>query len=121
MDAVLQSARRLGWEEARLHFEFFQAEPVLADGDRAFSVRLARSGKTVQVGAQQSVLHALLAAGVEVPTSCEQGICGTCVTRVLEGTPDHRDSFLMPEEHAANRCFMPCCSRARSPWLVLDL
>jgi vanillate O-demethylase ferredoxin subunit len=121
MDAVLQSARRLGWEEGRLHCEFFQAEPVLLDGDQSFDVRLARSGKTVHVGSHQTVAHALQAAGVDVPTSCEQGICGTCVTKVLEGVPDHRDSFLMPEEQAANDCFTPCCSRSRSPSLVLDL
>ena len=61
------------------------------------------------------------AAGVEVMTSCEQGVCGTCLTGVVDGTPDHRDQYLTPEEQAANDCFMPCISRSRSPVLVLDL
>jgi vanillate O-demethylase ferredoxin subunit len=55
------------------------------------------------------------------PVSCEQGICGTCVTRVLEGTPDHRDLYLTEDEHAKNDRFTPCCSRAKSQMLVLDL
>jgi vanillate O-demethylase ferredoxin subunit len=53
--------------------------------------------------------------------SCEQGVCGTCLTRVLEGTPDHKDSYLTPEERAANDQFLPCCSRSKTPLLVLDL
>jgi vanillate O-demethylase ferredoxin subunit len=56
-----------------------------------------------------------------VVTSCEQGVCGTCVTRVLEGIPDHRDMYFTPQEQAANDQFTPCCSRARTPLLVLDL
>jgi vanillate O-demethylase ferredoxin subunit len=58
---------------------------------------------------------------VEVQSSCEQGICGTCLTPVLAGEPEHRDLYLTDEEHARNDCFTPCCSRARSPQLVLDL
>jgi vanillate O-demethylase ferredoxin subunit len=53
--------------------------------------------------------------------SCEQGVCGTCLTRVREGVPDHRDLYLTPDERAANDQFTPCCSRAKSPRLVLDL
>jgi vanillate O-demethylase ferredoxin subunit len=56
-----------------------------------------------------------------VPTSCEQGVCGTCLTRVLEGTPVHRDMYLTPEEQAKGDQFTPCCSRASSARLVLDL
>ena len=61
------------------------------------------------------------AAGVAVPTSCREGICGTCVTRVLEGTPDHRDLFLTGDEQDANNCFTPCCSRAHGGFLLIDL
>lgn len=120
MDAVLKRARTLGWGEERLHYEFFSAAPI-ADGESAFDVKLGRSGRLVHVRAEQTVIEALRAADIELPTSCEQGICGTCVTRVLEGIPDHRDAFLMPEEQAANDCFTPCCSRARTLVLVLDL
>jgi len=59
--------------------------------------------------------------GIEVATSCEQGVCGTCVTRVLAGEPDHRDYFLSAEEQAAGDQITPCCSRAKSGRLVLDL
>src|SRR3546814_9033617 len=62
----------------------------------------------------------LAANGVEIPVSCEQGICGTFVTRVLHGEPDHRDLFMTDEGHAANDQFTPCCPRERSPRLILD-
>ena len=58
---------------------------------------------------------------MEVLSSCETGVCGTCLTRVLDGTPDHRDLYLTDEEHSRNDCFTPCCSRARTKRLVLDL
>ena len=89
--------------------------------DSAFQVRLARSGKVVAVPADMSVIAALAAAGVTVETSCEQGICGTCLTGVLDGEPDHRDMFLTPDEQDRNDQFTPCCSRSKTPLLVLDL
>lgn len=89
--------------------------------DAPFELRLARSQRTVQVAAGQSAVEALEAAGVAVPTSCREGICGTCVTRVLEGTPDHRDLFLTGDEQDANNCFTPCCSRAHGGFLLIDL
>lgn len=67
------------------------------------------------------MVEALAAQGVAIPVSCEQGICGTCLTRVCEGRPAHRDQFLTDEEHAANDQFTPCCSRSLTPVLVLDL
>ena len=73
------------------------------------------------VPAGTTVIKALQEQGVEIPYSCEEGVCGTCLTRVLEGVPDHRDMYLTEEEQAANDQFMPCCSRAKSPVLVLDL
>ena len=69
----------------------------------------------------QTLLEALRAGGVPVPASCEQGICGTCETRVLEGTPDHRDSLLSEDERRANNVMMVCCSGSLSEVLVLDL
>jgi vanillate O-demethylase ferredoxin subunit len=121
MDAVLGSARGAGWPEAQLHYEFFSAAPTASASDGSFEVQLASSGRVVVVPRDQSVVQALAAAGVEVMTSCEQGVCGTCITRVLEGEPDHRDLYFTPEEHAANDQFTPCCSRAKSARLVLDL
>ena len=121
MDAVLNEARAQGWPQTRLHHEFFSAEVIAGEHDEGFDVLLASSGKVVRVGKEQTVVQALASAGVEIPTSCEQGICGTCATRVLEGLPDHRDLFFTPDEQAANDQFTPCCSRSRSARLVLDL
>lgn len=121
MDAVLIGARAQGWPEARIHYEYFSAEPVKSDADGSFEVELASSGRIVLVSKEMTVAEALAAAGVEVPTSCEQGVCGTCLTRVLKGEPDHRDMYLSSDEQAANNQFLPCCSRAKSARLVLDL
>ena len=121
MDAVLATARASGWPQAQIHFEYFGAEvPGKAD-DGSFEVRLASSGKIVLIPKDQTVTEALAQAGVEILTSCEQGVCGTCITRVLEGEPDHRDLYFTPEEQAKNDQFTPCCSRSKSPLLVLDL
>lgn len=121
MDHVLGSARSVGWPESQLHFEFFGADVVKSEDDESFEVKLASSGRVVTVARDQTVVQALAAIGVELPTSCEQGVCGTCLTRVLEGEPDHKDMYLTPEEQAANDQFLPCCSRARSKLLVLDI
>jgi vanillate O-demethylase ferredoxin subunit len=121
MDAVLAQARRSGWRESQLHCEFFGAAPAASTSDRAFEVELASTGQVVLVEAGQSIAAALASEGVSVPVSCEQGVCGTCLTRVLAGTPDHRDVFLMPEEQSANEKILLCCSRAKTARLVLDL
>jgi len=89
--------------------------------DTAFSVKIASTGQEIAIAADQTVLDALHDAGFDVPISCGQGICGTCLTRVIEGTPDHRDMYLTPEEQDLNDQFTPCCSRAKSTSLVLDL
>lgn len=121
MDAVLGTARSSGWSADRLHFEFFGAEVAPQAGDGRFEVELASSRRVIIVPADRSVAQALAEAGVALPTSCEQGVCGTCLTRVLDGVPDHRDLYLTPEEQAANDQFTPCCSRSKSARLVLDL
>jgi vanillate O-demethylase ferredoxin subunit len=87
----------------------------------SFEVKIASSGKIIPVPADKSVVQALAEAGIEIITSCGEGVCGTCLTRVLEGTPEHWDSYLTPEEQAANNQFTPCCSRSESALLVLDL
>ncbi|WP_074767293.1 PDR/VanB family oxidoreductase [Paraburkholderia fungorum] len=121
MNAVLDTARALGWPENRLHYEFFGASVDQSAASGSFHVRIASSGATIEVPSECTVIQALAANGIEIMTSCEQGVCGTCLTRVLSGEPDHLDSYLTPEEQAANDQFLPCCSRARSPLLVLDL
>lgn len=89
--------------------------------DGSFEVVLSRSGRTIQIPADKSILEALLEAGVDVQYSCGAGVCGTCETRVVSGAPDHRDQFLTEDEQEQNAAIMICCSRSNSPTLVLDL
>jgi vanillate O-demethylase ferredoxin subunit len=122
IDWVLGAAIQAGWAAERLHKEHFSNGAAAQAKDAvAFEVLLARSGKVVSVAADCSIVGALADAGVEVPVSCGEGICGTCLTRVIDGTPDHRDLFLGPEEQARNDQMTPCCSRSKSARLVLDL
>lgn len=121
IDAVLGAARTLGWPEDRLHWEFFANAGVKAGEQQAFELELVNTGRTLTVAAGQSALEVLQAAGVDIPSSCEQGVCGTCLTPVLGGTPDHRDQFLTPQERSANDCFLPCCSRSLTPRLQVAL
>jgi vanillate O-demethylase ferredoxin subunit len=121
IEHVIDSARRAGWPAAQLHVEYFGAQPQDHGGDSAFEVKLASSGKVISVPAGKTVVAALAAHGIELPVSCEQGVCGTCITRVLEGLPDHRDKYFTEEELARNDQFTACCSRSKSALLVLDL
>lgn len=122
MDWVLAEALAGGVPAAQLHREYFSAPVSAAQGaDTGFELVARRSGKTVQVGPQTSLLAALKGLGIQVSVSCEQGVCGTCACTVLEGTPDHRDAYLTDEEREANDQILVCCSRARSARLVLDV
>jgi vanillate O-demethylase ferredoxin subunit len=121
IDHVVGTARSHGWPGEQIHLEYFGAAAQDHSADGAFEVRLASSGKCYPVAAGQTVVQALHAQGVEIMTSCEQGVCGTCITRVLEGEPDHRDLYFTAEEKDRNDQFTPCCSRAKSRLLVLDL
>ena len=84
-------------------------------------MRIASTGNVYRIPKDQTVVAALSAHGIDIPTSCKQGVCGTCLTRVIDGDPDHRDVYQTEAERARNDQFTPCCSRARSPVLVLDL
>ncbi|MBE7368854.1 PDR/VanB family oxidoreductase [Ramlibacter pallidus] len=121
IDFVVKTAQGLGWPQEQVHLEYFGAAPQDTTGDRAFQVKIASSGAVYDIPADQTVVHALQEHGIEILTSCEQGVCGTCITRVLQGECDHRDLYFTDEEKAANDQFTPCCSRAKSPLLVLDL
>lgn len=123
IDAMVAHARAAGFEDARIHFERFTAsEPVApVQGDQVFQVQLASTGEVFDIPADEPVTRALDKHGVFIPVSCEEGICGTCLTGVVQGIPDHRDSYLTDDEHAANDQFTPCCSRSKTPLLVLDL
>jgi ferredoxin len=97
------------------------AETMCRGDDQRFEVVARRSGVTVTVGPGASVLDALADQGVVIATSCGEGVCGTCETKVVEGEVDHRDVILTEAERAANNVMMVCCSRARGRRLVLDV
>jgi ferredoxin len=92
----------------------------LAD-DGSFELQLQTSGQIFRVTKDQSILKVLQDAGHDVPFSCSEGICGTCLTKVVAGKPDHWDLFLTPEEQEANDQMLICCSRSQTARLVLDL
>lgn len=121
IDAVVSKARQKGWTDQRIHYEYFGATPVLTGDEGSFEVEIASSGKRYTVPQDKTVVAALAAHGVDIPVACEQGVCGTCVTRIRSGIPDHRDAYLTDAEHNANDQFTPCCSRAKTALLVLDL
>lgn len=118
---ILDAAQNAGWSRHCIHKEFFTTEPADLNTNVPFEVELASSGQIFQIPAERTVLEVLEEAGILIESSCEQGVCGTCVTRVLKGTPEHRDKFLTVAEQSTNNCFTPCCSRAKSLRLVLDL
>ena len=121
MQHVLDSARAQGWQEHALHREYFAAAPVDSSNDGSFSVKVGSTGQVFDIPADKTVVQVLESHGIDIPMSCEQGVCGTCLTRVLEGVPDHRDMYLTEDEQACNDQFTPCCSRSKSPLLVLDI
>jgi ferredoxin-NADP reductase len=105
---------------ANVHVEYFTAKEAPA-ADGGFVVELAKSGRTFEITKGKTILDVLLDAGITVPFSCMEGACGQCQTRVIEGTPDHRDVYLSKEEHEANDTMMVCCSGCKGGRLVLDL
>jgi ferredoxin-NADP reductase len=104
-----------------LHVERFQPKAQVVAENTEFEVVLERSGRTLTVAPDVSVLDTVRAAGVEVLFSCTEGTCGTCETDVLDGAPDHRDSVLTDEEREAGETMLICVSRCRGKRLVLDL
>jgi ferredoxin-NADP reductase len=123
-EALLEAVERehAGGSVADLHVERFIPKPVGEPAQTgSFEVELRRSGMTLTVPPERSILEVVAEAGVYVLSSCEVGTCGTCETPVLEGTPEHRDSILEEDEQEANDCMMICVSRCIGKGLVLDL
>ncbi len=118
IDAIRTRALDLGWSEDSFHSETFTA--AAPEGDE-FIVHAALSDVTVNVPSGQSIAQVLMDAGVDVLTSCEQGVCGACLTRVIEGIPEHRDAYQTREERAANTHMTVCCSRAKTKKIVLEI
>lgn len=120
IERVTAAARRHGWPDARIHVERFAAAPGILEG-APFRVHAKRSGIWLDIRSGTSILDALSEAGIAVPSSCRAGVCATCLTPVLEGTPDHRDLVQTEDEKAGNGRIAVCCSRSRTAELVLDL
>ncbi|MFM0407985.1 PDR/VanB family oxidoreductase [Paraburkholderia dipogonis] len=109
-----------------IHLERFAAEPAgVSNNETAaldtFDVRIASSGATVRVDKDTTIVAALASIGIEVDTSCGEGVCGTCMVDVVSGTPEHRDHCLSKAERTSGKVICCCISRAASPLLVLDL
>jgi tert-butyl alcohol monooxygenase/tert-amyl alcohol desaturase reductase len=130
MNAVRRSSGH--WPKEAVHFELFKppegprsVPDILMSGDSSevigvgYRVRLARSGQELVVPEDKSIVQVLREHGIDVSTSCEAGLCRTCKTRYLEGTPEHRDYVL--DEDEQKEFVLICCSRSRTPVLVLDL
>lgn len=120
LQAFENAARSLGRPEGQVHVEYFTAkEKAALEG--GYTVLLQRSGSSFLIPPGKTILEVLLDNSVDVAYSCMEGVCGTCEVRVLEGTPEHRDSILSNEERAANDRMMICCSGSRGAKLVLDI
>lgn len=118
MIAAFQAALA-GLPAGQVHVEHFCATAPAASG--GFRVELVKSGRAIDVPVGCSLLDALLDAGMRIPYSCMDGVCGSCETRVVSGVPDHRDAFLTDAQKLAGDRMMVCCSGARSAVLGLDL
>lgn len=117
-----ETAAKVHWPVEAINLERFAAKPALAGAPtQPFTVELARRGITLQVGADQTILEVLEANDIDAAFSCEQGVCGTCTTDVLRGTPEHRDSFLSPKQRGGGKVMCLCVSRAKGETIVLDL
>ncbi|MCS3433800.1 vanillate O-demethylase ferredoxin subunit [Klebsiella sp. BIGb0407] len=110
------------WQNNQLSFERFSNTLLNNEtNDAEFHIQLKSSGQRYLVSPHQTIAEVLLSARVDIMLSCEQGMCGSCITEVIEGIPDHRDCVLSAEEKAENTQITLCCSRSKSPVLVLDL
>ena len=103
-----------------VHLEYFKSNvPAATTG--GYEVVLQKSDQTLFIAEGQSILDAVLEIGIDIPFSCMDGVCGSCETRVIEGTPDHRDLVLSKEERDQNNKMMICCSGSKTDKLILDL
>jgi ferredoxin len=120
LETVRDTATAQGWPEDAIHFEYFKNDKPIDDSS-AFDVELARSAMTLHIPPGKTIVEVMRDNGLTVPSSCEQGACGTCLTTVIEGEVDHQDVYLNKTEKASNTCMMTCVSRAKSGRLVLDI
>lgn len=118
MEASAEAARE--WPPENVHYQYFTAAPKrIVDKDRPFRVKLAKSGREYDIPVGETIVEVLRRHGIAVRTSCELGYCGSCLTRYIDGKPDHRDQVL--EANGRERYVLICCSRSKTPVLELDL
>jgi ferredoxin-NADP reductase len=123
LDAAAKACDAVGIAD-RLHIERFsagEAPTPPADGEKAFEVELRQSGVTLEVGTDQSLLEVVRGVRGDIDFSCQEGYCGSCESRVLDGRPDHRGTLMTAEEHDEDGTMLICVGRSLSPRLVLDL
>ena len=121
---MIQNAIKIGlefgWNESDIHYEYFKNENEIHKNS-TFKIDLARSAMSLEVPSGKSVLQILKENGVNLVSSCEQGACGTCKVRVIEGEIDHQDVFLNSLEKEGQNIMLTCVSRAKSKRLILDI
>lgn len=121
MDLAVEIAKKQGWDDAHIHLERFVGVEAKPGDAREFLIEIHKTGQLVTIPANKTVVEALRDVGIEIPVSCEQGVCATCLTNIVAGIPDHRDLILTNQEHESGKIFTPCVSRALSDVLVIDL
>lgn len=123
MSMISDVAKERNLQSEKVHFEYFSAPKtdVDADNQNAFEIEIASTGEVLTVPPDKSITDVLFENSISIDTSCEEGTCGSCRTRVISGTPIHRDVVLSNAEKAKNDCLMPCVSRSASKRMVLDI
>lgn len=122
MNAVREAAE-VAYPEEAIHFEYFSTDGIELDHGEAFDfqIEVSGTGQVFDVPSDKSILDILREAGFDLDSSCEEGICGTCATQVIEGEIEHRDLFLTEKAKNEGKWMMVCCSRAKGDKLVLDI
>lgn len=120
-DTVIEYALDKNWQTSNIHREYFTAAVIDHSVDTSFEIEINSSSNILIVPADQTILNVLEDNGFFIPVACEEGVCGTCITGLLSGEADHKDVFMTAQEHTQMTQITPCCSRAKSARLKLDL
>jgi vanillate monooxygenase ferredoxin subunit len=121
MDIVVDLAKKQSWPDGQVHLERFTGVQATPGSATEFLVEIKKTGQLITIPKDKSVVEALRAVGIDIPVSCEQGVCATCLTNIVSGVPDHRDLILTKQEHESGKIFTPCVSRSLSDVLVIDI
>ena len=121
MDIAVDIAKKQGWADENVHLERFAGVAAKPGDAREFYIEIKKTGQLVLIPKDKTVVETLRAIGIDIPVSCEQGVCATCLTNIVEGIPDHRDLILTKQEHDSGKIFTPCVSRSLSDILVIDI